>query len=131
MKRQFLEFINYDKKRTKIPLSKGNYWFRKDLGYSHCVVSCSNFSDVFHITEYGFCNIAYCEAHAKIRILNDLLTGQLERGLWCEVHNGKLIPHNYYLRFITLFRKMYPKHQKKFNTKFSAYKMMLKEEINK
>lgn len=123
MKQKFIDFIGYDKKHTKIPLSKENWWFNKRQGYSHCVVSCSNFSDVFYITDYGFARIAYCDSHAKNRILNSIITGQIERGLWCEVWKGKLRPHEYYKRYLPLFKKLYPNKAKKLQQKLKEFRV--------
>mgnify|MGYP001558307235 CR=1 FL=1 len=105
MKRDYLIYIGYDKKKTKIPLSSDKYWFSGSRGNSHCVVSCLNFSECFYITDFGYCSISYCDAHAETRILSSMLSGELQRGIWCTVEKGKVKPHWYYKRYMPFMEK--------------------------
>ena len=129
-RRRYINFIGYDKKTTKIPISKDDWWFTNALGESHCVCSCSNLTDNFYITDFGLCRIAYCDSHARNRILENMMSGSLQRGLWCEVYKGKLIPHEYYKRFIPLFKKLYPVQAKKLQKKLKEFKVKKWEELN-
>lgn len=120
-KPRFLIFTGYDKKETKIPLSKNPEWFKDSRGSGHCVVSCYNFADVFYITDYGFASISYCDSHACNRILESMFGDNLERGIWCSPIKGKLIPHWYYKRFLPQFKKLSPTKAKKLESKLRDF----------
>jgi len=105
MKRQYIVLYGYDDSKVKVPIPKYGYWWTKSHG-PRCVVGCKNYPDIVHITEKGLANISYCKAHAELRILRSLLTGETERGLWCYCKKGKLSPHWNYDWFISMARDL-------------------------
>lgn len=126
LKRKQLTVYDYKNRITKINLPKNGYWWQNrigdKLGSLHCVISCYNSSDVFYISDYGLCSIAYCDAHARSRILESMFGEDLQRGLWCIANNGKLEPHWYYKRFMSQLKKLNPKSAKKLEQKIKEFK---------
>lgn len=125
-KRQTITLYDYKNRTCKVLISKENFWFSKKMresrGSLHCVISCNNEASIVYITDYGFARIAYCNSHAIWRILNTIITGQLERGLWCETENGKLKPHYYYKQYMQYMKKLHPKQAKKLELKLKGLK---------
>lgn len=95
IKRKYILLEGYDGTSVRIPIQKGSSWFTKRHG-NRCVVSCRNQQEIIHISEKGLANIAYCEAHAEIRIIHDLLWGLNSRGLWVQCRKGKLVAYSEY-----------------------------------
>lgn len=124
-KRQFLDIIHYDKKRYSIPMSKEQYWFRGSRGQSHCVVGCYNISDCYYISDKGLVSHCYCLAHAEVRILDTMITGNISRGIWCAIYNGRLQPHEYYFRFMKMLMQSNPRQAKKLQIKLALWKKSL------
>ncbi len=126
MKRRTITLYDYKNRPTDVKTPLESWWWGlrvgSNLGTNHCVISCYNESTVAYITDYGFARIAYCESHARERIMNTMLTGQLERGIWCEAWNGKLRPHDYYKRYMSDMMKAYPLKAKKLKQKLAMIK---------
>lgn len=115
---------DYKNRPTKLNLPKESWWWAMrtgdHLGTLHCVISCYNNASVFYITPSGFARIAYCDAHAETRIMNTMLTGQLEQGIWCIANNGKVKPHWFYQRYFDQLKSKYPKQAKKLKEKLKS-----------
>lgn len=127
--REYLDFENYDGKHFKMPLPKSSWWFTsRDV--SHCVVSCSNIADTFYISDFGFVHMAYCDSDARSRILHTLITGELERGIWCSVYKGKLSPHHFYGYYLKHMIHAHPKQAKKLEEKLEYFERNILEQIN-
>lgn len=120
-KRKQITVYDYKNRPTKLNLPKESWWWSMrtgdNLGTLHCVVFCYNTASVFYITPSGFARIAYCDSHAETRIMNTMLTGQLEQGIWCIANNGKVKPHWYYQRYFPYMQKTYPKQARKLKKK--------------
>jgi hypothetical protein len=124
MKRRTILAYDYKNRPTTIKLPKESWWWASrtgnNLGTSHCVISCYNQADVFYITPSGLARIAYCDSHAESRIMNTMITGQLEQGIWCIAMRGKLEPHWYYKRYFSYLQKSYPEQAKKLKLKLKS-----------
>lgn len=121
-----LNLIWYDKREYKIPLTSNNWWFKdKYRGASHCVLMCNNDSQAFYFTEKGKAKIAYCLAHAEKRILETMLTGRLERGIWCMIDQRRMRPHEDYKRYMPYLKKHNPKQAKKLEEKINMIKKLV------
>lgn len=125
VKRRKLILYDYKNRPTEVKLSKEHFWWGQRIGERmgtlHCVISCYNEASVVYITDFGFARIAYCDSHAIMRITHTLITGQLERGIWCVAENGKLKPHWYYKRYFSYMKKLHPKQARKLKEKLSKF----------
>jgi hypothetical protein len=125
MKRPYLELIWYDKKKYKLPIPKKSWWFFDSRGKLHCIGSCANTATVFYVSDSGLASRAYCEGHAVNAILQTMITGGLERGLWCTIQSRRLKPHWYYEQYMKYLKKSNPTQAKKLQTKINKWKKML------
>jgi hypothetical protein len=125
MQRPYLNLIWYDKKKYKLPIPKKSWWFNDSRGKLHCTASCSNIATVFYISDRGLASIAYCEGHAVSSILQTMITGNLERGLWCTISLNRLKPHWYYELHMEYLKKSNPIQAKKLQIKINKWKKML------
>lgn len=103
-KMQYIIVMGWDKTKVKIPIGVNSYWF-KSSRQNQCVVGCNNIVEVYHISEKGYANIGYCNAHAELRIFHQILLGYNERGVWCYVKNAKLNPYPLYKELIESARE--------------------------
>ena len=126
MKRDSITIYDYKNRPTNVKLPKNGHWWTcrtgQRMGTLHCVISCFNNSDVFYITDKGNASIAYCDSHAGRQILENMLDGSIQRGLWCVANNGKLQPHWYYKRFMSQFKEQNPRQAKKLEQKIKDFK---------
>jgi len=118
---KYITYVDYDGKHVKIPIPKNGYWWTKKYGAS-CVIGCNNTIEAFYITDKGHASIGYCDAHARSRILEHMITGVLQRGVWCQVEKGRLEPHDYYKRFIKEMKATHPKQAVKLKNKLKKFK---------
>jgi hypothetical protein len=125
MKRPYLEFSWYDKKTYKLPIQKKSWWFNDSRGKFHCTATCFNTANVFYVSDSGLVSIAYCDSHAANAILQTMLTGGLERGLWCTIWSGRLKPHWYYEHYMKYLKTSNPKQAEKLQVKINKWKKML------
>ena len=127
-KRKTITMYDYKNRPTNIPIPKDTWWWclrtGTKLGTLHCVVSCYNIASVVYITDYGLARIAYCDSHACERIMNTMLTGNLERGVWCIANNGKLKQHWYYERYMNIMKQNHPKQAKKLLEKLKTIRSL-------
>ena|SRR5690242_18429421 len=121
LKRKQITVYDYKNRPTILNLPKESWWWNlrtgDNLGTLHCVVGCYNLAEVFYITPNGFARIAYCDSHAESRIMNTIITGQLEQGIWCIAKNKRLQPHWFYQRYFEYMQKAHPKQAKKLKDK--------------
>lgn len=127
MKRRTITIYDYKDRPCTVPLPKdGGWWWGprvgSNLGTNHCVISCYNHADVVYITDYGLARIAYCDSHAITRILRTIITGELERGIWCQTNNGKLVPHYYYKQYLPYMKALHPNKAKRLEEKLLLIK---------
>lgn len=94
-KRQMLTLEGYDGSKVKIPMPKQGFWWANHHG-NRCVIGCKNYPGAVYLSDYGLASMAYCMAHAELRIIKNLIHGSSDRGIWVYCDKGKIKPLWFY-----------------------------------